>query len=526
MKNSILIVFFLLGCNLFFAQENKTFQDDSFIEDQPFKRVNKFYIHGGSKSIGNTILSVNQTQAFNDLAANNDDLKMGYVDVDNNPETFSSSTASLYLPDTFKKIAYAGLYWSATYPYDEGTRHKNYNDYIYKGDGKRSKSIEKIKFKTPKGNYRDITGEVIYDGLKTPTHAINAPYVCYAEVTEILKNAGELNGNYTIANVKAANGYISGGSAAGWVLYIVYEAPTESAKYITSYNGFRLVNKMEVDVTYKNFKSIDQGYIKTDLFLSSLDGDAALQSDGLSIIKKDNTFLPLLNNARKKNNFFNSSINEYNRVVTSRTPNSKNTLGFDIASITIPYDDNATISNENNTTTLRFKTKSDRYYLFFTAFQTEISKTPFKEDGEEVKIPITSKTQTVLKKVSKSRVSSSFKAKNNTKKAVDSKPLKRKGFNSDEFKNLVNRKSKQIPGLKGGYYVITKVFKDAMSAGKWEATLITKGYNPKTFINPKDNKRNVYILQTESAKEAFTKQQQIIRDPKYRASWILKVNLD
>ena len=69
MKNSILIVFFLLVCNLFFAQENKTIQDDSSIEGQPFKLVNEFYIHGDSKIIGNNILSVNETLAFNDLEA-------------------------------------------------------------------------------------------------------------------------------------------------------------------------------------------------------------------------------------------------------------------------------------------------------------------------------------------------------------------------------------------------------------------------------------------------------------------------
>jgi hypothetical protein len=526
MKNSILIVFFLLVCNLFFAQENKTIQDDSSIEGQPFKLVNEFYIHGDSKIIGNNILSVNETQAFNDLEANNDDLEMLYVDIDNNPETFSSSTATLDLPDDFEKISYAGLYWSATYPYNTGTRHKNYNDYVYKGDDKRDKHVEKIKFKTPNGEYQDITGEIVYDGLKTPTHAINAPYVCYAEVTDILKNADKVKGNYTIANVKAANGYISGGSAAGWVLYVIYKAPTENAKYITTYNGFALVSKNAVDIKYKNFKSIDQGYVKTDLFLSSLEGDVSLLLDEFSIIKADKTFLPLLNNARKKYNFFNSSITKYDSIITNRVPSSKNTLGFDIARIKIPNYKNSIISNDINTTTLRFKTKSDRYYLFFTAFQTEISQTPFKEEKEVVLIPVTTKKQTKLKKVSKSRVSSSFKGKSNNRKIVDSNVLEVKGFDSDEFKNLVNQKSRQISSLKSGYYVITNVFEDAMSAGKWEATLITKGYNPKTFIDPKDNRRNVYILQTESAKEAFTKQQDIIQDPQYRATWVLKVNLD
>jgi len=525
MKNSILIVFFFLVSNLFFAQENKLTQDDSSIESKSFKQVNEFYVYGDSKIIGNNILSVSKTQPFNDPDANNDDLEMLYVDIDNNPETFSSSSAQLSLPQDLEKISYAGLYWSATYPYDVGTRHKNYNDFVYKGHYKREKNIEKIKFKTPNGIYQDIEGEIIYDGLNVPTHTINAPYVCYAEVTDILKNIDEVNGNYTVANVKAANGYISGGSAGGWLLYVIYKSPTKNAKYITTYNGFSLVSKNAVDIKFKNFKSIDQGYVKTDLFMSALEGDVSLFLDEMSIIKNDKTFLPFLNNSRKKYNFFNSSITKYNNINTARVPNSRNTLGFDIARVKIPNYKKSIISNDITNTTLRFKTKSDRYYLFFTAFQTEISQMPYKEKAE-ARTPIVVSKPVRRQKGSRSLINSSFNDSNKDKSTDGYKPSKRKDFSSDEFKNLVNQKATLIEGLKSGYYVITNVFTDAKSAGKWEATLITKGHNPKTFIDPKNNKRHVYVLKTESAKEAFKKQQDIIQDALYRETWILKINLD
>lgn len=525
MKNSILIVFFLLGNNLFFAQENRPTQDDSSIEGQSFKQVNEFYIYGDSRIIGNNILSVNKTQPFNDVEANNDDLEMLYVDIDNDPETFSSSSALLNLPDDLEKISYAGLYWSATYPYDTGTRHKNYNNFVYKGHNKRKKNIEKIKFKTPNGKYQDIEGEIIYDGINVPTHTINAPYVCYAEVTDILKNIKEVKGNYTVANIKAANGFISGGSAGGWLLYVIYKAPTKNAKYIATYNGFSLVNKNTVDIKFKNFKSIDQGYVKTDLFLSALEGDASLLLDDVSIIKNDKTFLPLLNDSRKTYNFFNSSITKYSCINTTRLPSSKNTLGFDIARIKIPNYKKSIISNDITSTILRFKTKSDRYYLFFTAFQTEISQTPFN-NKVEIKPPVIASKQPKHQIISRARIKPSFNETKTDKSTLDEKLLKRKDYNSDEFKNLVNQKSTLIAGLKSGYYVITNAFTNAKSAGKWEASLITKGYNPKTFIDPKNNKRYVYVLKTESAKEAFKKQQDIIQDVLYREAWILKINLD
>ena len=84
--------------------------------------------------------------AFNDLTVNNDDTKMRYVDIDRDTETFSSSQATLTLPEDFKKIAYAGLYWSATYAYEKGTRKEQKGNYDYRGSGERSAVINQIKF--------------------------------------------------------------------------------------------------------------------------------------------------------------------------------------------------------------------------------------------------------------------------------------------------------------------------------------------------------------------------------------------
>ena len=39
----------------------------------------------------------------------------------------------------------------------------------------------------------------------------------------------------------------------------------------------------------------------------------------------------------------------------------------------IPNENNRVISNSTTQTTIRFETKADRFYLFFVAFETEIS---------------------------------------------------------------------------------------------------------------------------------------------------------
>lgn len=516
MKNSILIVFFLFACSFSFSQESTPIKGKFALDGKNFKLVNEFYVYGDSKAIGNTILSTHRTKPFNDMEVNNDDVEMVYVDVDDDDETFSSSIAELNLPENHKNISYAGLYWSATYNSEKGTRKKEFNDYIYEGNGKRESFVERIKFKTPNAEYQDIEGDVIYNGIENPTHAINSPYVCYADVTELLNTAREVNGEYAVANVRASNGYLSGGSAGGWMLYVIYQSPTEKPKYITTFNGFAMINKEPVDVKYDNFKGLNQGHAKTEITLSALEGDLSLFEDGCSIVRKDKSFYPLSNGTtRSQYNFFNSSITENNDYSLKRIPNSKNTLGFDIASIAVPNFENDIIDNDATRTTLRFKTKSDRYYLFFTAFKTEESQIPPKPELVE------RNTTTIVKHKDNKLV----EAPKNRKRASIGKRTKRKGFDSKEFKKLANQESTWIPDLKGGYYVITNVFTDAMSAGKWETTLITKGYKPKTFVDAKTKKRYVYVLQTESAKEAFTKQQDLIEDRLYRDTWILKVNL-
>lgn len=520
MKNYTLIIFLLMGFGFLAAQEGKELKANLDADGVAFKSLNEFYIYGDSKVIGNNILSNHKTKAFNDMQVDNDDLKMKYVDIDEDDETFSSSSAKLKLPSNYKKISYAGLYWSATYSYNKGTRRKDRGNYVFKGDGNRNPEIEKIKFKTPNGDYKDIIGNVIYDGSKNVTHAINSPYVCYAEVTDILKNASEINGDFTVANVKASTGYISGGSAGGWMLYIVYQAPTDNPKYISTFNGFTLVNDQPVDIKFKNFKSIDQGDVRTSIVVSALEGDNSLMEDECSIIKRNGKFQSLSNGVRNQFNFFNSSITNNSMANRERTPNSTNTLGFDIAELKIPNYNNAIIGNNTNETTLRLKTKADRYYLFFTAFQTEISQT-FFEDVIKEKEPVSIVT-TVEPEVIRT---TAIEEKKSKRKFVWTKP-KRKGLNSREFKLLKNKSSIVITDIKSGYYVITNVFSESARAAKWEANLIIKGYAPKTFFNPKNGWYYVYVLQTEKPEKAFNKQQDLIQKRRYRDTWILKVNLD
>ncbi|OIQ23478.1 hypothetical protein [Lacinutrix sp. MedPE-SW] len=354
-------------------------------EAVPFKTENEFYIYGDAVVIGNNILSKHANEPFNDLNFVNDDIDMKYVDIDNDETTFSSSAAQLNIPSNHTKIKYAALYWSATYSYEQGYRQESTGQFLFQG--KRAidrKHINKVKFKLPNQAYKNISGKVIFDGADNSNFTLNSPYVCMADVTKLLKSAKQVNGNYTIANIKATKGFISGGSAAGWLLYVVYEAPTKNPKYITTYNGFAPVSGKPVKLNFSNFKALEKGDINTSITLAALEGDTAITEDECIIVNpqlKKVAFLTTKN--RPRDNVFNSKITVDDTVFTNRTPNSENTLGFDIITKNISNANKPVIDNNTTEIELALNTESDRFYLFFTAFQTEITKANYEENKVE-----------------------------------------------------------------------------------------------------------------------------------------------
>ncbi|WP_299883631.1 hypothetical protein [uncultured Lacinutrix sp.] len=374
MKNQLWLLFIV-----FSVLENVHAQ-----EAIPFKTQNEFYIYGDATVIGNNILSKNATQPFNDQSVVNDDIDMVFVDIDKDQSTFSSSSANLKLPKNFTKIKYAALYWSATYSYEQGYRQETNGQFLFQGKRVRNRNeISKVKLKLPNGTYKNINGKVIFDGVNDTAFTLNSPYVCMANVTKLFRNANTLNGQYTVANIKATKGFVSGGSAGGWLLYVVYEAPTKNPKYITTYNGFAHVSGTPVRLKFKNFKSLEKGDAKTALTFAALEGDSALKEDECIIVNKQSKKVALLStNNRPRNNFFNSTITHNDNLFNERKPNSENTLGFDIISMDLSNNSQQIVDNTTTEVEMAFNTESDRFYLFFTAFQTEISKVFYEENKE------------------------------------------------------------------------------------------------------------------------------------------------
>ena len=348
-----------------------------------FTRGKEFYLKGNAVVIGNSILGKKEAKAFNNLDKINDEFKMRYIDIDNDSKTWSSSSAYFSIPEE-STIVYASLHWTATYRGERSAGRISDGAFVYKKLEDRAHDPQKVKLKTNTKTYQDITGELVYDGEKAKNRTIRsrAPYAYVADVTEQLK--GFYKGDVTVANVGATQGNILGGSSAGWLLYVVYENKEAPLQYITTYHGLESIKKQEVEIDFGSFKSSKDRELSTQITIGALEGDRTLDKDQVKIYNPEsNSFVSFGNELRPTNNFFNSSITKGNDIVLSRKPNSKNTLGFDIAELSIHKKLNAILATSSENVKMQFSTRGDDYFLFFMAFQTTISEAFYNAKKEQ-----------------------------------------------------------------------------------------------------------------------------------------------
>ncbi len=330
-------------------------------------------LKGDMLLIGNNILNRNENTAGTrpndsyDGSSYNHLFSMEYVNVDTDGgKNFSSSTAKLTIPKpACYKIVYAGLYWGAIL---QQTDRSN---------------IEKVRLKLPNAtSYQDITGSVIYDANAAPIGGDkNKAYACYADITSLITGLADAQGNYTVANVKSSTGYNGGtGLSAGWSIFVVYEDPTLSAKYITTFDGFSGIGSATtLDIPISGFKTIPTGPVRVKFAFAALEGDQPITGDYLQI---NGTSVSAVNAAnvtlRATNNFFNSSVTYIDPATgitenfLDRTPKSKNTLGYDAGILNIDNPSNSIIANNATSATIRLGSTQDVYFYYFNAFAVDI----------------------------------------------------------------------------------------------------------------------------------------------------------
>lgn len=502
-----------------------------------FTRDKEFYLKGNATVIGNSILG-KSSKAFDKLDKLNDETKMRYIDIDNDADTWSSSSAYFSIPEA-SSIVYASLHWSATYNGERsGLRVRSgeeISEEFYKKLEERQHNPQKVKLKINDGTYHNVIGTLIYDGEKARNRTVKsrAPYAYMAEVTELVK--GIHQGNITVANIPATQGKMNGGSSAGWLLYIVYEDEMQPYQYMSTYYGLEFIKKEVVEIDFGSFKSSENGELTTNISLGALEGDSNLDKDQIRIYNpKSELFLPFGNKVRPANNFFNSSITAGDDLVLTRNPASKNTLGFDIAQLDLDEELNRIIANSPQGVQLQFSTSGDHYFLFFVAFKTTISEA-FYED-KTILVQEISKETPVIEVVTTLEVKEEIleapeevvsPSLNESPPALikDITTLEKDSLVIESLEEIVNKPSVKVPDLARGYHIISNVFSNKENAAKWEKVLASKELYYKTFLRP-DNK--LYYVSLGSNQDGFIIYEilkNIRKEKELERSWILKVNM-
>ena len=344
-------------------------------------------IKGDLTMISNNVVnrSPSPNTAYNTVGSSsivNDETNMQYIDIDGDASTFCSSSANLNLANpNCSNIVHAGLYWSGTYRYNLG------ND----PSSGRAADWNQVKFKMPNGTYIDVTAtEVLYEGFSDTdqTNVAHGPYACFADVTSLITNSSNINGTYTVGNIRVSqNGSntstfpITGGVSGGWSLVIVYEDNLLTGKKITTFDGYAVLTTSvgNVDIPINGLSTLPNPLpINAKIGVIALEGDNKITGDQLQI-KANSTstgFTQLSNTPLPTSpittNYFNSSITLNGSDYLDRNPNSLNTLGWDNHLEAIPNPSNSIIPNNETGVTLRATTVGDKYDMFFASFDVEI----------------------------------------------------------------------------------------------------------------------------------------------------------
>ncbi len=257
----------------------------------------------------------------------NNEYTMSYVDIDNNPSTFMSSSDSLNLSDC-SEILWAGLYWTARLS-TNGTPGATTN----------YTSRNQIKLKVNNGAYQSMTADELLDNSTG-----HQTYHCFKNITSIVQNNGP-KARYTVADLVTRTGISA--VYGGWTIVVVYGDVYQSMRNLTVFDGLANVstgNTVTIPIT--GFVTPLVGPVAFELGVVSHDGDRGQTGDQL-LFNGAGNYVNVSDAAHNLNDVFNSSI-AYDGVLTPfRNPILNNTLGHD-ASIFVP--NNTTLNYIGNNT--------------------------------------------------------------------------------------------------------------------------------------------------------------------------------
>ncbi len=342
--------------------------------EAPLQKRTEFTIKGDFQFVSNTILGktsnddgtdiFDPNESYNNGGLNNQ-FKMGFIDIDNDPSTFNSSSADLSMATDCSKIKHVGLYWTAAY-----------------ADTERKHDITSVKIKYP-GNdfYSSITNAQIIHDYYNDEKSLFKQYSCYKDITNEVAKLSNPIGTYTVANIPATTSEIDddetlgNGLAGGWTMIVIYEDNSKQRKRFYVYDGFVNIDAKAkpVEFSFDNFQTIPQGAVHGKIGVISYEGDKGIRGDRFQVLSNEtNTYKSITDSTNPMNNFFNANITNNGKNITTREPASQNTLGYDADLFDIKNPRNSIIGNNQTKSSFRLLTDNDGYSVMAVAFSVEI----------------------------------------------------------------------------------------------------------------------------------------------------------
>jgi len=337
-------------------------------------------VNGDITIIANNVLSRHATNAYNGERNSDYFSDNIFVDIDNDNNTFNSSSATLVNPSpsssclTFRR---AYIYWVAAnkeYGTNGGGNQSG------NGGSEENWNFNQIKFMLPgSSSYQTITAdEIIFNGRAE--HFENDAYICVKDITSDVQGLADPYGKFQVANVKATEGNLYShrnthpGTSGGWQIVFIYESLDLPGRNITLFDGYANVtrNTNNFDIDFNGFQTVPNGPVKANITIGALEGDRGIDGDKLLILDTNGTWATISTSKRAEDNFFNSKITVNENDFITRNPASLNTLGYDASVFSLKNNGNELIGNDQTTAKIRMTSDQEAYGLYLLGLSVEV----------------------------------------------------------------------------------------------------------------------------------------------------------
>ena len=375
-------------------------------------------IIGDYKIAGNTVLclttnrttlATSENQCVDTTNMNSDATSNNYIskfiDIDGDASTWNSSSSYITLPNSYKTVLWAGLFWQGRFANGTLDRNgpaairyaqKNGSSYSWVNTStsgaatftenflSTSARAQEISLKIDRGlstsaTYNTVTASKMYYNA----YSSGITYSARADVTYLLRQAAleaEDKVTFTVANLPTSEGREeTPGIYGGWSLVVIYAEDLLLGKprNITLHSGMKTLDRNSGDQTINitGFKLPSSGNtVSASLSMFAGEGEFDYRTDGIQIKSNTDSTYQNMPSTSSSTNIFDAKMDGITRDTIANHKNNlqNNNVGvevddFNLSAIMSAYD-------RDNTNTLTLKMYSNQDYIIpaMLIFKTEL----------------------------------------------------------------------------------------------------------------------------------------------------------